>query len=131
MKAITKKDIKGIKFNDEINWLLEDINRKGDINGRYFSAWWFDMYRPDKAECKAMGAIIWQLLVNNIDSLGVTFNDGTEAQLDLKKAAEFIGEKLNTWWGIIVKQFRSMYYDGYKIDVCDSCGLNALYLKLK
>ena len=72
-----------------------------------------------------------QLLVNNIDSLGVTFNDGTEAQLDLKKAAEFIGEKLNTWWGIIVKQFRSMYYDGYKIDVCDACGLNALYLKLK
>lgn len=51
MKAITKKDLKGIKFNDEINWLLEDINRKGDINGRYFSAWWFDMYRPDKAEC--------------------------------------------------------------------------------
>lgn len=129
-KPITKKDLKGLKFDDEINWLLDDINRKGDINGRYFSAWWFDRYRPDKAENKAMAAIIWQLLVNNLDTFGFTFNEGAEAQLDLQQAAEFIGEKLNTWSGIIVKEFRSMAYLGYGIDVCDACGLNSLYLKL-
>lgn len=129
-KAITKKELEGIDFNDDIDMLLNEINRKGDIGGRYFSTWWFDRYRPDKAENKAMAAIIWQLLVNNLDSFGFTFNEGTEAQLDLQQTAEFIGGKLNTWWGVIVKEFRSMEYLGYGIDVCDACGLNALYLKL-
>ena len=38
-KAITKKDLKGLKFDDEISWLFDKINEKGNINGRYFSSW--------------------------------------------------------------------------------------------
>lgn len=128
-KAITRKELDGIEFNFDIIMLLNDINRKGDINGRYFSSWWFEIHWPDNNQYKAMAAIIWQLLINNVDSFGFTFNEGMEAQLDLKEAAEFIGEKLNTWWETIVKEFRSMEYLGYGIDVCDTYGLNTLYLK--
>ena len=129
-KLITRKDIQGIQYTPDIEWLLEDINRKGDIFGWYFSSWWFDI-RHDRQTVEAMNAIIWQLLINNVERFGVRFNDGKEAQLRLNEAATYIGNKLNgVWSGIIIKWLRSMKYDGYGIDVNDQCGLDALYLKL-
>ena len=130
-KLITKADIKGITYTPEIEWILEEINRKGDIFGWHFSSWWFDI-RHDKETASAMDAIIWQLLVNNVGSLGFTFNEGTEAQLRLKETATFIGNKLNgVWWETIVKWLRSMQYSGYDVDVCDRCGLDSLYIKFQ
>ncbi len=130
-KLITREDIRGINYTDDIEFLLDDINRKGDISGWYFSSWWFDI-RHSKETSAAMDAIIWQLLVNNADRFGIRFNDGSQAQLRLKETASFIGEKLNgVWSGIIIKWLRSMKYDGYGIDVCDACGLDSLYLTLK
>lgn len=129
-KYITKKELKGIQFNPDITYLLEDINRKGDIFGRYFSSWWFDFHHSKEEEA-AMDSIIWALVVNNVSKFGYYFNDGQEAQLDLRAIAEFIGEKLNNvWYQTIIKWFRGMAYSGYKIDVCDACGLNSLYIKL-
>lgn len=132
-KLITKRDLRGIRWTLDVEDLFNDINRKGDINGWHFSSWWFDPwnFRTEGTE-KAMDAIIWQLLVNNIDRLGFTFNEGTEAQLRLREAATFIGDKLNgVWWETIVRWFRSMAYSGYDITVNDRYGLDTLYLKLK
>lgn len=129
-KLITKSDLKGITYTQDIEDLLWVINRKGNIDGWYFSSWWFDM-RHSKETDAAMDAIIWQLLVNNVDSFGFRFNEGTEAQLDLREAATYIGDKLNrVWWGTIVKWLRSMYYSGYGVEVNDRWGLNTVYLKL-
>ena len=130
-KLITKQDIRGIHYTYDIEYLLGDINRPGNIFGWYFSSWWFDI-RHDKETNNAMNAIIWQLVVNNIERFGVFFNDGKEAQLRLQETASFIGEKFNgVWSGTIIKWFRSMKYEGYGIDVCDACGLDSLYLKLQ
>ena len=130
-KLITRSDLKGIRWTQDIEWLLEEINRKGDINGWSFSSWWFDI-RHFKEDDMSMDAIIWQLLMNNVDRLGFTFNEGAEAQLRLREAATFIGDKLNgVWWETIVKWFRSMAYSGYDITVNDRYGLDTLFLKLK
>lgn len=129
-KAITKKDLKGLKFNGEISWLFDMINKKGNINGRYFSSWWFDIYYRSKEETKAMNDIIWTLAVNYAKANGVWFNEGTECQLNLKEVCTYIGDKLNVWSGTIVKWCRGMKYSGYKIDVCDNFGLNSLYIKI-
>ena len=130
-KLITRADIRGIRYTTDIEWLLEEINRKGGIFGWHFSSWWFDI-RHDKDTSSAMDAIIWRLLVNNVDRFGIRFNNGTEAQLRLRDAATFIGNKLNgVWWETIVRWIRSMAYNGYPLDVCDRCGLDSLYLKLK
>ena len=130
-KLITRADIRGIRYTTDIEWLLEEINRKGDIFGWHFSSWWFDI-RHDKDTSSAMDAIIWRLLVNNVDRFGIRFNNGTEAQLRLRDAATFIGDKLNgVWWETIVRWIRSMAYNGYPLDVCDRYGLDSLYLKLE
>lgn len=129
-KLITKADIRGITMTQDIEWLLEEINRKGDIFGWHFSSWWFDI-RHDKQTNSAMQAIIWQLIVNNIDRFGTCFNGGAEAQLRLKETATFIGDKLNgVWHKTIVKWLRGMKYDGYDIDVNDRYGLDTLYIKI-
>ena len=130
-KLITKKDIRGIKYTPDIENLLLTINRKGTIFGWYFSSWWFDM-RHSKEEETAMSAIIWQLVLNNVERFGFWFNDKTEAQLDLHKTATFIGDKLNGVWSeTIVRWFRGMKYQGWDMDVNDQCGLNTLYVKVK
>ena len=130
-KLITKKDVRGMEMTPDVLDLLADINRKGDIRGWYFSSWWFDI-RHDGRTAAAMYAIIWQLLINNVDRFGFTFNDGAEAQLRLRDVASFIGDKLNdVWWETIVKCFRSMKYSGYDIDVNDRYGLDTLYIKIK
>lgn len=129
-KLITKADIRGITMTQDIEWLLEEINRKGDIFGWHFSSWWFDI-RHDKQTDSAMQAIIWQLIVNNVDRFGTCFNGGAEAQLRLKETATFIGDKLNgVWHKTIVKWLRGMKYDGYDIDVNDRYGLDTLYIKI-
>lgn len=129
-KLITKAELKGIRWTHDIEWLLEEINRKGDISGYHFSSWWFD-FRHSKEDNSAMDAIIWQLIVNNVEKFGFRFNDKTEAQLRLKETATFIGNKLNgVWWETIVKWLRSMSYDGYGVTVNDQCGLDTLYIKL-
>lgn len=130
-KLITRSDLRGIAYTPDVEWLLGEINRKGTINGWHFSSWWFDI-RHTREDQAAMDAIIWQLLVNNIGTLGFTFNGGTEAQLRLRDTATFIGDKLNgVWWETIVKWFRSMAYTGYRIDVNDRFGLDCLYIVLK
>lgn len=129
-KLITKADIRGITMTQDIEWLLEEINRKGDIFGWHFSSWWFDI-RHDKQTDSAMQAIIWQLIVNNVDRFGTCFNGGAEAQLRLKETATFIGDKLNgVWHKTIVKWLRGMKYDGYDIDVNDRYGLDTLFIKI-
>ena len=129
-KLITKADIRGITMTQDIEWLLEEINRKGDIFGWHFSSWWFDI-RHDKQTDSAMQAIIWQLIVNNVDRFGTCFNGGAEAQLRLKETATFIGDKLNgVWHKTIVKWLRGMKYDGYDIDVNDRYGLDTLFSKI-
>lgn len=131
-KLITKKDLHGITWTDDIEDLLEDINRKGDINGWYFSSWWFDIRHHEDTN-NAMDAIIWQLLVNNIERFGFRFNDGREAQLDLHAAATFIGDTLNgVWWQTIVRWLRGMgLKKTYGVTVNDIYGLNTLYMVLK
>lgn len=130
-KLITDADVRGIKRTEDVLSLLSDINRKGDINGWAFSSWWFD-YRHSKGEEKAMSAVIWQLLVNNIERLGFRFNSGAEAQLRLREAATFVGGKLNgVWWETIVKWLRGMAYSGYGITVNDRYGLDCIFLKIK
>lgn len=127
-KYITKKELKGIKLTDEINWLLDDINAKGDINGRYFSAWWFDMAAIHSKETNAaMDEIIWGLILNYAKANAVWYNDGTEAQLDLREVSNYVGDKLNVWQGTIIRWLRGMRP---RLDVCDNFGLNALYIKI-
>lgn len=131
-KAITKKDLKGLKFDGDITLsrLFDEINEKGDINGRYFSDWWFNMYYHSKAEIKAMNDIIWTLILNYAKATGIWFNEGTECELNLKEVCTYIGDKLNVWGGTIVKWCKGMKYSGYNIDVCDNFGLNSLYIKV-
>ena len=127
-KAITKQDVRGIEFDFDVEYLLGEINAKGDINGRNFGEWWFK-YNRDAADARAMSKIVWQLTVNNIEKFGFRFNEGTEAQLNLEQVARFVGDKLNVWWETVVRWYRGMTYSGYNIDVCDRWGLNELYVK--
>jgi hypothetical protein len=130
-KAITKKDLKGLKFDDEITLsrLFDEINEKGDINGRYFSEWWFHM-RHSKDETRAMNDIIWTLILNYAKATGIWFNEGTECELNLREVCTHIADKLNVWSGTIVRWCKGMRYSGYNIDVCDNFGLNSLYIKV-
>lgn len=129
MKAITKKDLKGLKFDDEVTRLFDEINEKGGIGGRYFSDWWFDMCHS-KAERRAMSDIVWTLVLNYAKATGIWFNDGTECELNLKEVCTYIGNKLNIWSGTVVSWCKGMKYSGYNIDVCDNFGLNSLYIKV-
>jgi hypothetical protein len=129
MKAITKKELKGLKFDDGVTRLFDEINKKGDINGRYFSDWWFDMCHS-KAERKAMNDIVWTLALNYARVAGSWFNGGTECELDLREVCTYIGNKLNVWSGTIVSWCKGMKYSGYKIDVCNNFGLNSLNIKV-
>lgn len=129
-KYITKKEIKGASIDEYVNWLLEDINAKGDINGRYFSSWWFD-FRHSADDVKAMNEIIWGLTLNYAKANGVWFNSGTETELILSEVAQYIANKLNTWSGVIINWMNGMKYSHYGIDVCDNFGLNSLYVKVK
>lgn len=129
-KYITKKEIKGAKINDYVNDLLNDINAKGDINGRYFSSWWFDIHHNIENN-NAMNEIIWGLVLNYAKTNASWFNNKTEAQLRLNEVTEYIANKLNTWSGIIIRWLKGMQYCKYGVDVCDKCGLNTLFIKIK
>lgn len=128
-KYITKKDIKGAKITDAVNWLLMDINAKGDINGRYFSSWWFD-YRHSEDDINAMNEIMWGLTLNYAKTNGCWFNNGTETELRLNEVAQYIADKLNTWTGAVISWLKGMKYNHYGIDVCDNFGLNSIYVKI-
>lgn len=127
-KYITKKEIKGAKINDYVSGLLDDINAPGDINGRYFSCWWFD-WRHEKEYIDAMNEIIWGLSLNYAKANGVWFNNGTETELRLSELAEYIAEKLNVFSCTVICWLKGMKYAHYGIDVCDACGLNSIYIK--
>lgn len=127
-KYITKKEIKGAEITIFVEWLLQDINAKGDINGRYFSTWWFD-YTHSQEDVHAMNEIIYNLALNYAKANGVWFNNETEVMMRLDEVAGYVANKLNTWSGAVVKWMKGMKYSHYKIDVCDNFGLNSIYLK--
>ena len=128
-KYITKKEIKGAEITIFVEWLLQDINAKGDINGRYFSSWWFDTAHSAE-DTHAMNEIMWGLAVNYAKENGVAwFNNGTEVMMRLDEVAQYIAKKLNTWSGAVIRWMKGMKYYHYGVDVCDNFGLNSLYLK--
>ena len=129
-KFVRKSDLKGVKMNSFVASLLDDINAKGDINGRYFSSWWFDLHH-DADDVSAMYEILWGLVRNYAKMNGVWYNDGTETQLKLSDVAEYIADKLNTWSGYIICWLRGMQYARYGVEVCDKCGLNTLYVSVR
>lgn len=125
-KFLTKKDLKGIKFTQDIEWLLDDINRKGEINGRYFSCWWFDHFYQG-ADRVAMNEIIYTLIANWIKANGSVFNCGADGACRLSQAAAYVADKLNVFESTIVKVLRTMYYCGYQnVIVEDHWGLDSL-----
>lgn len=125
-KFITKKDLKGITFNQDIEWLLSEINQKGDINGRYFSAWWFDI-RHSQEDTKAMSEIIYTLTINWMKEHHSLYNQGVNGSCRLREVAAYVGDKLNVWNGTVIAWYRSMYHMGYQnVIVDDHCGLDSL-----
>ena len=129
-KVIKISDLKGLKITDDIRDLLEVINRKGDICGRYFSSWWFDMYYHPKGEVLAMDSIIFTLVTNYAKANGVWYNNNTECWLKVSEVAGFIAPILNVWSGTVIKWMRGMYYRGYKLDINTACGLDSIHIKI-
>lgn len=76
-----------------------------------------------------MNEIIWGLSLNYAKANGVWFNYGTETQLKLNELAEYIAKKLNVFSYTVIRWLKGMKYSHYGIDVCDACGLNAIYIK--
>lgn len=127
-KYITLQELKGIKIDTCVRVLLNDINAKGTIDGRYFSSWWFD-YEHRQEEKRAMNDIMFGLALNFAKVHGTWFNNGAEAQVNLSEVASYIAKKLNTWSFEIVRWLKGMKYSGYGIDVNDALGLDAMFIK--